>query len=315
MGRDGFGSAALSSVDEGATGNGGNIDITTGLLRVINGAEVSSTSEGNGTAGNLKVNARSIRMDNQAKISADTSRGGGDINLSSPLLVLRRGSSITTNASGSNVTGGNIRIDAKNGFILAVPKENSDITANSVDSRGGQITINAKRVFGIQPQNQLTPKSDITAFGKTPDLSGTVEITTPDLDPTRGLVELPINLVDVSRQISTACTPGTRQFQNTFVSTGRGGLPISPTEPLQDSSTISAWVRLRALPENSATTNIQLQPTTVSTTPKAATAKNQIVEATGWVVDRNGNIELVAQTPGVNPHSRWQTPTSCPVSQ
>ena len=314
VGRDGFASAALSSVNEGATGNGGNIDITTGLLRVINGAEVSSTSEGNGTAGNLKVNARSISMDNQAKISADTSRGGGDINLSSPLLVLRRKSSITTNASGSNVTGGNIRIDAKNGFILAVPKENSDITANSVDSRGGQITINAKRVFGIQPQNQLTPKSDITAFGKTPDLSGTVEITTPDLDPTRGLVQLPINLVDVSRQISTACTPGSREFQNTFVSTGRGGLPMSPTEPLLDSSTISAWVRLRALPENSATTNIQ-QPTTVSTTPKAATAKNQIVEATGWIVDRNGNIELVAQTPGVNSHSRWQTLTSCPVSQ
>ena len=73
-------------------------------------------------------------------------------------------------------------------------------------------------------------------------------------------------------------------------------------------------MRLRAKPENLATTNIQLQPTTVPTTPKLA-AKNQIVEATGWVVDRNGNIELVAQTPGVNSHSRWQTPASCPVSQ
>ncbi len=92
--------------------------------------------------------------------------------------------------------------------------------------------------------------NDITATGRTRELSGNVQINTPDVDPTSGLVELPINLVDASSQIDNACTPGTRQFQNTFVATGRGGLPISPTEPLQDSSTLSAWVRLRAKPEN-----------------------------------------------------------------
>ncbi|MEH2248109.1 hypothetical protein [Nostoc sp.] len=63
-----------------------------------------------------------------------------------------------------------------------------------------------------------------------------MQIRRPGIDGTCGLVEFPINLVDASRQISTACTPGTRQFQNTFVATGRGGLPMSPTEPLQDSS-------------------------------------------------------------------------------
>lgn len=150
-------------------------------------------------------------------------------------------------------------------------------------------------------------------FGATRELSGNVQITTPDIDPTRGLVELPINLVDASRQISTACTPGTRQFQNTFVATGRGGLPMSPTEPLQDSSTVSTWVKLRPKSENLANTTPVPQPTAVSTTPIAATIP--IVEASGWVINRKGNIELVAQVPQLNPHSPWQTPASCPVSQ
>ncbi|MBD0264198.1 MAG: S-layer family protein, partial [Tolypothrix sp. Co-bin9] len=192
--------------------------------------------------------------------------------------------------------------------------ENSDITANSTDFRGGRVKINSQSLFGAQFSNPPSPQtSDITALGKTPEFNGNVQITPHDVDPTRGLVELPINLVDASRQISTACTPGTRQFQNTFVATGRGGLPMSPTEPLQDSSTVSAWVRLRPQPESLANTTTQLQPTAVSTTPIAAATP--IVEASGWVIDRNGNIELVAQVPQLNPHSSWHSSALCPVSQ
>ncbi|MDZ8070862.1 MAG: filamentous hemagglutinin N-terminal domain-containing protein [Nostoc sp. DedQUE08] len=293
-----------------------NIDIygkpKVGNQGAASGLTVSSV--GSGSAGDLTVQANFIRLDNGAKISADTTGGGGDIFLNSPLLLLRRGSSITTNASGNDITGGNITIDSKNGFIVAVPNENSDIRADSVNFRGGNVTIkNIAGIFGIKSRKEPSPNtSDITAKGATPDLSGNIEITRPDVDPNNGLVELPINLVDASKQISNACTPGTRQFQNTFVVTGRGGLPINPTEPLQDSSTVSAWVKLRPNAENLANTTPVPQPTAVSTTPIATIP---IVEASGWVIDRNGNIELVAQVPQLNPHSPWQTPASCPVSQ
>ncbi|MBP5977854.1 S-layer family protein, partial [Brasilonema sp. CT11] len=140
------------------------------------------------------------------------------------------------------------------------------------------------------------------------------QINVLDIDLTRGLIELPTNLVDVSGQISTACTPGSRQSQSSFVSTGRGGLPISPTEPLQDTSTLSSWVRLRPKPANSAKKTISPQPTAVSNSTKVAAATT-ILEATGWVVDSNGNVELVAQAPGVTPHSSWQTPASCQNSK
>ncbi|MEH2224455.1 S-layer family protein [Nostoc sp.] len=309
-------SGLFASGQPNSTGNAGDITVRTNTLLVRDRAAVTVQSFGTGTAGNMTLNARSIRLNNNASLSATTRSPKFDpnieqarIKINSNDLIISRNSNIITDATGANVIGGNINIDAD---VLA-GFENSDITANSTDFRGGNVKINTKGIFGLQFQDIASPNtSDITATGATRELSGNVRITTPDIDPTRGLVELPINLVDASRQISNACTPGTRQFQNTFVATGRGGLPMSPTEPLQDSSTVSAWVRLRPNAEKANTTT-QPQPTAVSTTPIAATIP--IVEASGWVIDRKGNIELIAQVPQLNPHSPWQTPASCPVSQ
>ncbi|MDZ8104900.1 MAG: filamentous hemagglutinin N-terminal domain-containing protein [Nostoc sp. DedQUE12a] len=308
------GDGSIISAETTGAGNGGDLTLSTGKLVVQDGAQVTVSSVNSGKAGNLTVDANSILLNGAATINANTTGGGGNIFLNSPLLFLRRGSSITTNASGNDITGGNITIDAKNGFIVAVTSENSDIRADSANFRGGNITIkNTAGIFGIQSRKEPSPNtSDITAKGATPDLSGNIDIA-PRVDPNNGLVELPINLVDTSSQISNACTPGTRQFQNTFVATGRGGLPMSPTEPLQDLSTVSAWVRLRPKAENLANTTPLPQPTAVSTTTKIA-ATTPIVEASGWVIDRNGNIELVALAQ-LNPHGPRQTPAECPVSQ
>ncbi len=42
--------------------------------------------------------------------------------------------------------------------------------------------------------------------------------------------------------------------------------------------------------------------------------RSQIVEATGWIVDKDGNIEFVAQANRINPQSKKQT-ASCSVSK
>jgi large exoprotein involved in heme utilization and adhesion len=310
-----FKSEITAATTPKSIGDGGSLNIETGKLIVRDSGTVSVRGEGRGTAGNLNVNADSIRLDNNATLTADTrsvnkdpNKSQANININSQNLILRRGSNITADARGENVIGGNVNINAD---VLAI-LENSRISANSTDSRGGRVTIKTQGIFGTQPWYPNAIRGYITATGTTPDLSGDVEITTPDVDPSSGLVELPINLVDASQQISNACTPGTRQFQNTFVATGRGGLPMSPTEPLQDSSTLSAWVRFRPKPENSANTSFSPQPTAVSNTTKVAAAI-PIMEATGWIVDSNGNIELVAQAPQVTPHSPWQTPASCQI--
>ncbi|HCF28541.1 MAG TPA: hypothetical protein DEV81_15375, partial [Cyanobacteria bacterium UBA11049] len=104
-------SGAYTSVEgTSSKGEGGNIIITTGSLSVTDGAQMSARSVGGGAAGNLEVSARSIRLDNQALLSSDTIAGQGNIFLRSDDLILRRGSNITTNATGT-ATGGNINID------------------------------------------------------------------------------------------------------------------------------------------------------------------------------------------------------------
>lgn len=282
-------SGIFSTVEPQGIGNGKEIQIATRKFSVTNGAIVSSTSKGNGAAGNIIVDADSIRL-NRGILISDTVKEEGNINLRSTDLVLRNRSQISTNATGKNVIGGNININT--GVLAGF--ENSNITANSFDFRGGNVQINTQGIYGIQFRDiASTSASNITATGANSELNGNVEITTPDVDPTSSLIELPTNLVDASNQISNACTPGTRQFDNTFTATGRSGLPISPIEPLQDQSISSAWVRFNETkPENSTTTRLN-QRSLVAAAPA-------IVEASDWVVDKSGNIELVApasQTP------------------
>ncbi|RCJ21435.1 hypothetical protein A6770_30355 [Nostoc minutum NIES-26] len=312
-----FGSGLFTRAERNSTGNAGDLTVRTNTLLVQDEARVSVASLGTGTAGNMTLNARSIRLNNGLLIAntrspkVDRDREQATININSKDLIMTGNSNIRTNATGKNVIGGNINIntDVLAGF------ENSNISANSANFRGGNIRINTKGIFGIQFRDVNSRNtSDITATGRTRRLSGNVQITTPDIDPTNGLIELPTNLVDVSQQISTACTLGSRQFQSSFVSTGRGGLPMSPTEPLQDTSTLSAWVRLRPKPATRAKITISPQPTAVSNSTKVAAATT-IVEATGWVVNSNGNIELVAQAPNVTSESSRQTPASCPASR
>lgn len=289
-----IGSGLFTQSRPNTTGDAGNLTINTGELLVRDGAIVAVQSEGRGNAGNLNINARSIRLDNGALLTANTqstkidpTREQATININSQDLIITRNSNITTNAKGENVVGGNININAS----VLVGFGNSNITANSDDFRGGNVRINTKGIFGIQFRDILSPNtSDITATGATQKLSGNVQITRPDIDPTNGLIELPINLVDPAQQISTACTSGSRHY-STFVSTGRGGLPMSPNELLQDTSILSAWVRSRSKPAN--------LKTTISPQPLSVAATTSIVEATGWIIDNNKNIELVAQAPSM----------------
>jgi filamentous hemagglutinin family protein len=306
-----FRSGLFTSTRPNSTGAAGDLKINAQELFAGDKAGVFVNSFGFGNAGNLWVNARSVRLDNgilsadTRSINTDPNKPQANITLQvKDLLLLRRGSNITANATGENVIGGDININTN---ILA-GFQNSDITANSDDFRGGNVRINTKSLFGIQFRDVASLiTSDITASGGTRELSGNVEITTPDLDPSRGLIELPVNLVDASSQISNACTPGSQQSQNSFVATGRSGLPVSPTEPLQENSTFNAWVTLTDKPETTANTTIQPQPTVISNTPKVTATP--IVEASSWIVSSNGNIELVASASQA-PYSSWYS-VSC----
>ncbi|WP_448268864.1 two-partner secretion domain-containing protein [Nostoc sp. DSM 114159] len=245
-------------------------------------------STGSGITGDIEINSPKFTLDNQGKLNAESASGnGGNINVNSDLLLLRRNSQISTNAGTEKLggNGGNIKINSR--FIVAVPKENSDISANAFTGTGGRVDITTNGIFGILSQKSPTKNSDITASSEL-GVSGEVTINSPDTDPSRGLIQLPSNLVDVSQQITQGCTRRGGQNASSFIATGRGGLPQSPNEPLRGRAVITGWVDLPP----QATHTVADKSSTASITKSS----NPIVEAQGWIVDGNGNIMLVAQS-------------------
>ena len=258
------------------TGDAGSLSIDTPFLLVSDEAFISVDNAGSGDAGILKVNADFIKLDNNGRLSATTLFGeGGDISLKSNRLQMRGDSIISTSAGGKG-NGGNIAINIDT--LVAV--ENSDITANAENSFGGKVTINAEGIFGTQFREQQTVESDITATSELgAEFSGVVELNTPGVDPSSGITELPENLTDSSNQIAAGCS---NQSGNSFVATGRGGIPQNPKERFNVNP---SWSDIRDLSayrkgNNSEFTNISNQPA--------------IEEATGFIRNSLGEIELVA---------------------
>ncbi|MBD2451175.1 S-layer family protein [Nostoc sp. FACHB-152] len=255
----------------------GSVNITTDSLSVRDGAEITVSNSGTGDAGNLNINAQSIFLDNGANLRAGVNGGNrGNIRLgASDFLLLRHGSQIMTDALGASI-GGNIAINA--GSIVAVPTENSDISANAVLGSGGNIQITTQGIFGLQFGDQLTAKSDITAssqFG----VSGTVQVNTVGVDPNSGLVELPANITDPSQQIATGCS---KTNGSSFVATGRGGVQQNPTQEVSSDRT---WSDIRDISAFRKTQSVKAQ---------IPTSSEVIVQATSWHRNAQGQVELVA---------------------
>jgi filamentous hemagglutinin family protein len=335
-------SGAFSIVQPGAVGNGGDINITTDALTVRNRAEVNVSSLGQGSAGDIKVDSNFIRLDNQAGILATTASGnGGNITLGiQDFLLLRRQSQISTSAgtAAAGGNGGNININAPNGFLLAVKNENSDISANAFEGSGGKVQIQAFGIFNIEQRSredlvrgllpsdtsginaQKLQSNDITAISQQNSaLSGQVNINTPYIDPSSGLVELAVDVSDRSNLIAQGC-PASQG--NTFTITGRGGLPPLPTEALRSNQTATVnWVTLEqgrrgGGGERSRFLRAGVPPveaTGVGRITKVSGSKlpNQMVAATGWVINNKGEVTLIASAPITHRNDFLSTP-ACP---
>lgn len=299
-------SLLTTAVSSGATGNGGELSIETGQLIVRDRAEVAVSNLGSGTAGNLKIKSDSIQLDNQGKLTAETTSGnGGNITLQAQdRLLMRHNSQISTNAGTAQAggDGGNIRIETP--FIIAVPSEDSNISANAYTGKGGRIAIKTQGIFGIEFRDRPTPLSDITAsseFG----VNGVVEINRPDVDPNQGLTNLPTEVVDPTTLVDNRCQIASRSTKSEFIITGRGGLPPNPNETLGEEGFledlgISPVVRAG-----------EQGPRHTTELVSSSSPSDQIVEAQGWIIGSNGKVILTAQASTATPKHPWQTPTSC----
>ena len=317
------GAQIAAAVVQGGRGDAGNVAIDVADTVTISGVDpvlrsatgtpfpsgliVSNETPLGGNAGDITINTGKLILSDRGQIAATTSNGdGGNITLNAREYVLLRNSgtiSTTAGGIGAGGNGGNITLTTP--FVLGVLTENSDISANAFTGRGGRVSITAQGIYGLKFQSRPTPFSDITAssqFG----VSGTVILSTPDLDPSRGVDALSTTLVDPSNQIVVGCSASSRL--NRFVVTGRGGLPTYPEEALLLNKPL---VELAQLVEPAISLQGEVKKSGYevqgvgsalissprSPLPSSPPSPFPIIEAQGWIVDQTGATFLVAHPP------------------
>ena len=259
-----------------ALGNSGNVTVNTPMLEVSDKANISVSNYGAfGSAGILKISSDSIQL-NRGIISALAISGeGGNIDLNLNKSFIARNNSLVNIESLGTGNGGNLTLNSP----VIAGFENSDIIANAVEGNGGNIDITTSGIFGLKSRDELTLESDISAsseFG----INGNVEINNINIDPSSGLVELSTELTDSSQKIAQGCSSNSN---NSFVITGRGGILKNPSQYITANLTWSDIRDLSTLSNNQNTDEIL-----------GMSNKTLIVEATGFIRNKNGVIELVA---------------------
>ena len=260
-------------------GSGGNVTINTPILNVNQGGLITVGNEGLGNAGKLDINANSINLSDSGSITSAAKSGeGGNISLHSQNLQLRHNSNITATA-GNRGNGGNITINA----ATLVGLENSEISANAFEGRGGNITINTQGLF-------FSPDSQITATSER-GVNGTLHINTFENDLLRaGLFITPVN----QPNIAVACAGKSGTAGSSFVNAGRGGIPPSPSDPLNGRS---GWDGTSTVEQGDlGATNMQVQRT------------HKILEAQGWRTNGDGTISFTTVANDVVPYSSSKNP-------
>lgn len=269
----------LSEISSRSTtdADAGSVSLESDRITLLNKGTISVSNTAGGSAGNANLSANTIYL-NQGNVQADAGAGEqGNLNFESrDFLLLREGSTITTNAT-ETATGGNIFLNTP----LIIGTENSDISANAVEGDGGNITLVTQGLIGIAARDQLTAGSDITATSEL-GVNGVVNIESPTIETDSGLVQLPENVIDASDQVAASCAV---QDGNQFASTGRGGLP---NNPLQRLSSNRPWQDFRRVATDSSVSPAQ------AAAPQSRSESFQLAEAGAWYVNGNGEVELMA---------------------
>ena len=259
-------------------GKSGNLVVNTPSLSIAESAQISVSNYGLADAGDIKITAATLSLDTAGEIVANTASGaGGSIALNvEKLLMLDRASSISTTAQRSG-NGGNIAIETKNLVLL----ESNRISADAKQGNGGKIAIDTQGLF-------VTPDSSITASSEIEQNKGRVEISTLNFNSRLETDYREQSPLSAENQIDTACGVGTDLTQDRFRDIGRGGVPHNL---LQETTNLET---LEDLDRHEQLDSIEQEQTDEQ--PTATLDLPPITEASTWIVNAKGAIELVARS-------------------
>ena len=266
-------------------GESGSLIVNTPRLSIEDGGEISVSNFGSEDAGDININVEELLLNNDSQITGKTASGnGGSINVNSNQIVLRDEATIAAtadfNRGGGDGNGGNIAITADNMVMF----DDSSINANAFEGRGGNISITTQSLL-----THKNPEDAITASSER-GIDGIVEINTPDTNSKLETIQARIAPLAGEESIDTSCASGTDFSANKFVYIGRGGIPSSPFESTGNREFLGDLGLEESLFEG-----VELDANYNFHHQKTAKTPKLIIEATAWIVNAQGNVELIAQ--------------------
>jgi filamentous hemagglutinin family protein len=215
-------SANSSSSTQG--GAAGGLSIQCDNLTLDDGGTIS-TNAAAVSAGDITVNVGSdATLEGQSSISSSAGISGGNITLNVGDLLYVLDSSITATAGSLRNVHGTSNPGAGNGGNITVDPEfivlnDSLISANAAAGQGGNILL--------ESSYYLNSGSAVTATGAT---SGTIIITSPELDLSGALAGLPSTPLGAETQLQETCAMAVNGDFSSFLAVGQGDVEAAPDE-------------------------------------------------------------------------------------
>ena len=175
-----FASVITARTREGAQGEGGDISLTAGSVRLADGGRVRTATRGDGNAGNIRIETGSLSLTGGSKLSTDSSGQGsaGNVEIETGDHTLLDQSSILSNLrlapedavpaddTGNVPNAGDIQIETGSLDLI-----NGGQIESSTGGRGnaGNVTIQARdriSIEGVNPDFPLRVSSILASTGK-----------------------------------------------------------------------------------------------------------------------------------------------------
>ena len=274
---------ALFGLDVPLTGDSGNVTITSPVLEINQGGQLTVRNDGTGDAGILSVTADNISLRNGGGITAATQVGRvGNIDLSADNIFLQGNSTASAQTLGQE-DGGNIVLNTDNLVLLG----GSKLSADANEGRGGNIQIDTQGLF-------ICEECLVTASSRL-GVDGVVEINT--LQPNSQL-----ELLDLSQQpnrlqdsVVVACSARSPENSSRLSIKGRGGVPPRPQETLSSRSVVSF---------DASNTKTQSSDNSDRNTSLPSPARS-------WYTEKTGAIVLSANNSNISIDNSPQTSLNC----
>ncbi|NEQ97093.1 MAG: filamentous hemagglutinin N-terminal domain-containing protein [Cyanothece sp. SIO2G6] len=190
-------SAAFSSVNVGAIGDGNDIEINTRILAVSNGAGLTTSTLGQGNAGDILINAndhvvldgvfvdsdgavnRQQRSAIGSTVEATGNGAGGNISINTTRLAVREGALVSSSTLG-NGDAGKITIDASDRVILDGTVPNGRVGSAVASAVAGEAIGAGNNIILVTDRLRVVNGAEIVATTAAAGDAGRIRVVAND---------------------------------------------------------------------------------------------------------------------------------------